>query len=403
MRTIEQILADLQAIIDGAVDPENDNTERELTEEEAQRYEALEAELRSVRRTGEFRSRHTAYLTPNRSLVPGAQAADQETDADRAFRSYLRTGIPNQDLEFRAQSEGTNTAGGYLVPEGFLNKITERLKAFGGIAAEAETITTDSGNPLPWPTNDDTANQGEIVAENAAPAGGADLVFGEKVLGAFKYTSEGTGGLPLKVSFELAQDAAFDLEGFVSRKLGDRIRRKQARDYAIGAGTTEPLGLLTGGTKSASVATNATGMTYAEMVAATLVPDEDYLEDGEPVWVMNKAILGLAQLLEDDNGRPLLQMSTDGIAGKLNRTILGYRVVIDNSLPASFTGDNAKTIVFGNIKKGYIIRQVKDITMIVLRELYAVNGQIGYMAWARSDATVQDANAYTVISSVDAP
>lgn len=400
MRTVEQILADLQAIITGAMEPDESGTpaERPLTDEEMARYESLEGELHTMQRSAEFRSRHTAYLTPNRTLVPGGQnTAQGPTEQERAFNHYLRTGIPNADLEFRAQAEGTSAAGGYLVPQGFLQKITERLKAFGGIYGEAEHIDTATGNPLPWPTNDDTANTGEIVAENAAPAGGADLVVGQKTLGAYKYTSEGTGGNPLLVPFELAQDSAFDLESFVQRKLSERIGRKQAADWSQGTGSGMPLGLLTGGTSGVTIATNATGMTFAEIVSAIHVPDVAYREQGECVWVMHDSVAALFERIVDSTGRPLLQSQDAGIdgAGPVQR-IRGYRVVIDNTMPSSF-GAAAKTLVFGNVKMGYIIRGVKEVTMLVFREMYAKNGQIGYMAWARADATVQDANAYTVV------
>lgn len=399
MRTIEQILADLQAIIDGAMD---NGEERPLTDEEAQRYEALEGELTTVRRSAEFRSRHTAYLTPNRSVVPaGAQTNVQQTEEERAFEHYLRTGIPNQDLtpnvspEFRAQSEGTNSAGGFLVPTTMLNRITERLKAFGGIASNAESVSTGSGAPINWPTNDDTANSGEIVAENAAPAGGADLVFGQKTLGAYKYDSTGVGGLPLKVSFELVQDSAFNVESFVEKKLSERIGRKQASDFAVGTGVGMPLGALPGGTTSTIVASNVNGLSYAEIVATIHAIDIAY-RGNNCKWYMNDAIAALLEKLVDGSGRPLLGESTDGISGKSTQTLRGYPIVIDNGLPATY-GAAAKTLIFGDLNAGYIIRRVKEVTMIVLRELYAINGQIGYMAWARADATVQDANAYTVV------
>src|SRR5690606_291525 len=105
---------------------------------------------------------------------------------ERAFDHYLRTGRENADItELRAQGVGTDAAGGFTVPETMLTKITERMKAFGGLAEHVETITTDSGEPIRWPTLDDTSNTGVIAAEGTAPAtGGADLVFGEKTLGA---------------------------------------------------------------------------------------------------------------------------------------------------------------------------------------------------------------------------
>lgn len=396
--TIEDILAALQAIIDGASD-------RPLTDEEVERCNELEGQLQTVRRDLEVRSRVNAYQTPNRSDL-GVHAAGLEdtsarTDQERAFSSYLRTGIPNSDLEFRAQAEGTGAAGGYLVPEGFINKITERLKAFGGLANEVERFSTTSGNALPWPTNDDTANQGEIVAENAGATGGADLVFGIKTLNAYKYESTGTGGLPLKVSWELAQDSAFDLEGFVERKLAQRIARKQASHWSLGTGTGQPQGAITGATSGRQIANNTTGMTFADIVAATHVIDPEYRESGESIWVMNDAVLAQIENLTDSQGRPLLNASGEGIGGRPEPRLRGFRVVVDNTFP-TFVAGGAKTVLFGNLKAGYVIRDVKEVTMIVLRELYATTGQIGYMAWARADGLVQDPNAFTAISAAAA-
>ncbi len=394
--TIEDLLAALKSVIDAAEG-------RSLTDEEVARYEELEAELAVARRDNEVRSRHLAYETPVRSdarLFAGGSTAVERSDEDRAFESYLRTGQVNADLmEFRAQSEGVDTAGGFTVPAGFLAKIQERRVSYGGIASLAETITTESGNPLPFPTNDDSANSGEIVAEGAAPAGGADLVFGVRTLNAFKYTSQGAGGLPIKVSVELLQDSAFDLETFLARRLGERIARKQARDYAIGSGSGEPQGLLTGLTSSA---TNAAAVpTYAELLAATYAVDEQYLSGAK--WVMHSALLAQIQGIVDLNGRPLLNMSTDGIGDRPQRQLLGYEVVVDNSMPSSWTTGatpvGQKAIVFGNIHDSYLVRSVKGVTLVVLRELYMPSAfQVGFIAYARADAIVQDPFAATAIT-----
>lgn len=401
MRTIEEILAALQAIIDGAATGGENGEARPLNDDEVQRYEALETELATVRRNNEIVTRNRAYNTPTRTdlhVNAGGTNRATESDEDRAFRSYLMTGVPNDDLVFRAQSEGSGPAGGYLVPEGFRNKIIERLQKIGGLSAEVEHVPTSSGNPLPWPTVDDTANEGEIVAENAQAAGGADLVFGPKTLGAYKYEATGVDGEPLKVSWELAQDSAFDLEGLVERSLASRIARKQAKHWSTGTGVGQPQGLLTGGTSALTIASNAAGLTLANYIALTHSIDPEYREDGECVWVMNDAILALAEGLLDGNGRPLLGTSTDGIAGKPVQTIRGYRVVVDNTFPAVW-GDNVKTVAFGNMKRAYVIRDVKEVTLLVLRELFARTGQIGYMAWARADGMVQDPNAFRVVTS----
>lgn len=391
--TVEELIDAMKALVEAAT-----AEDRELTDEEADRYEQLEGQLTAARRSREIQTRQAAYEAPAVNFVKTA-VRDGRTDEDRAFEHYLRTGQPNSDLEFRAQSVGTTTAGGYTVPEGFRNKITEKLLSFGGVQTVAETITTESGNPLPWPTNDDTSNTAELVAENAAPASaGADLVFGVKTLGAYKIVSEGTGNLPLKVSVELLQDSAFNVEDLVARKLAMRIARKEAAYFASGTGSGEPQGILTGGTSSDEITTQATGATYAELVAAVHVVDAAYRDGGQCHWVMHDGILAKIEQLVDGASRPLIyDQATSGIGNKPGKFLLGYPVVIDNSFPSTW-GDAAKTVVFGDISSGYVIRRVKDFQLVVLHELYAVNGQVAFMGWTRVDALTQDAAAYTVIS-----
>lgn len=389
--TIEEILAALQAIVDQAKN--EDGTERPLSDEEAQRYEELEGQLEMANKSVQIRSRQQAYLTPVRTDL---HTATQQPDdpQERAFEHYLRTGVANADLvELRAQSEGTNTAGGYLVPTGFRNKLIERMKLFGGIAEAAETITTSDGTTLPYPTIDDTANIGEIVAEGGTFAAGADLVFGTRSLTAYKYMAGGAGNIPLKVSWELLQDSAFPLTSKLADWLGTRIARVQAVHWATGTGSGQPQGLVTPITTSGAIASNAVGPTYAELLATVNFLDPAYWPSAK--WVMNSATLAKIQGLLDTTGRPLLNDSTTGIAGAPGgKTLLGYPVVVDQAMPT--VAASAKFLAFGDIGEAYVIRRVKDVTLVTLNELYAANGQTGFMSWARADGAVQNPNAVVV-------
>ena len=90
--------------------------------------------------------------------------------------------------EMRAQSVGSATAGGDLVPEGFVYELERALLAYGGMRQVSSTIRTDSGNDLPWPTVNDTGNVGAILAENTEVSA-QDVTFGSTTRGAYKYTS----------------------------------------------------------------------------------------------------------------------------------------------------------------------------------------------------------------------
>lgn len=389
---VDEIVAALQAIIDGAVG-------RNLTEDEANRYQDLEGQLTAARRSGEIRARQVAYTTP--VGAPGVVTAadpDRDEQHQRAFESYIRTGDVSGLAEYRAQAEATGSAGGFLVPTSMRQKIVERIVSFGGFAEQAETLNTTGGEPIEWPTVDDTANMGEIVAEGGTFASGADIVFGTAVLGAYKYMAGGAGNVPLKVSWELLQDSAFDIEGLLARLLGDRIGRIQSVHWVNGDGSGEPQGLLAGKAAFDAIASNVAGPTYAELLGTVHSVDRAYRRNAK--WLMNDTTLALIQGQLDANDRPLWLPSSGGLADAPGEgTLLGYPVVIDEAMPD--VGDATEPIAFGDFRAAYVIRRVKDVTLVRLNELYAANGQVGFMAWARADGAVQDVNAYSILGAQD--
>jgi HK97 family phage major capsid protein len=158
-----------------------------------------------------------------------------QSEHDKAFEAYMRKGfgdlapaeqqliagtfVDENGKRIRAAQTVTTTGGGYLIPAGFSQQLEEALKWFGGMYQAAEVFTTESGNPLPWPTVDDRSNVGELLAINTAAAA-QDLTFGQITLGAYKYSSK-----IVLVPIELLQDGYFDLNTFLARKLGERLGR----------------------------------------------------------------------------------------------------------------------------------------------------------------------------------
>lgn len=390
--TMDELLAALKALIEKA-DEEN----RPLTDEEATEAESLRSQIEAHKKTAEYRSLSAAYNTPKRpDLHVHAGGKDEVSTELRSMVHFMKTG--EIDAEYRALTKGTNSAGGFLVPTTMQNRIIERLKAFGGLFDQATKVSTDSGEAIQWATEDDTANEGEIVAEGAAAAGGADKVFAQATLNVFKYEATGTGGLPMKVSWELLEDSPIDLEQFISNNFARRIMRKLAAHLATGTGSGQPQGIVTPQTAALSIADNATGPTYAELLATVAALDPEYRSGAK--WLMNDAtwvrILGMT----DDNGRPLiLPQAQSGIQGGVQMQLLGYPVIIDQGMPS--IGDATKPIVFGDLREAYVVRQVNGFHMVRFEELYAVNGFIGFLGWQRFGGMVQNLNAYVVLGAQD--
>jgi HK97 family phage major capsid protein len=388
---MEQLLAALKALIEEA-----EMEDRPLTEEEEERAADLTGKIEAMKKRTQWRSLVDAYETPVRPDLHIARGGSEVTTELRSFHHYLKTGdFDDYAMETRAQTKGSAAAGGYLVPTTTQAKIVERMKAFGGILEEVERITTDSGETMNWATEDDTANVGEIVAEGAAAAGGADKVFGTASLGAFKYEATGTGGLPMKVSWELLEDSIINLEDHIANNFARRIARKLADDVINGDGTTEPQGVIAAKTAFDEIAANATGPTYAELLGVVGALDPEYRTGAK--WLMSDATWMARLAMVDDAGRPLiLPQAQAGLAGGVPLQLLGFPVVIDQAVPA--IGDQAKFIGFGNWREAYILRQVNGFHMLRLDELYAVNGFVGFLGWARYDGKVQNTNAYVVLA-----
>ncbi len=385
MRTIEEIQAAMTAVMDGAAG-------RALTDEEVTAYEGLEAELQNVQRDGQLRARHAAYTV---NVVPAGVPAPggprREEDSAAGLRNYLLTGRVTN-----AQSEGTPSEGGYLVADGFRQKLVERFKAFGGIGSVAERYSTGNGAPVEWPTVDDTSNVGEIVAENGTFSAGADLVFGSNSLGSYSYATGGTNG-PVKVPRELIQDSSFDIEGLISRLFATRIARIQAVHWASGTGIAQPLGLFTGRTPVQNAAN--TGISYEDLVTAVHSVDPAYRGEGCR-WVMNDLTLAAIEKIKDGSGSYIYRGRDANMAIGVNEaTLLGYPITIDQAV--STVVANSPTTqwgAFGNIGQGYVIRDVKNVEILVNPYSSMSSRQIEISGWARADGTQQDTNAYVTLA-----
>ena len=395
MKTIEEIMARMTAVMDGAAD-------RDLTDEEVTEYEGLEAELKTAQRTQNVRDRHTAYNTVRVPAgVPRTRSADPDAPSDlvKAFENYLRTGQPNTDISglavTNAQSEGASAGGGYLVPDEFQQKMVDVRKAFGGFDTVVETLNTSTGAPLEYPTLNDTANVGDITAESAVVASGADLAFGTVTLGAYKYTSAGAGSnLPVRVSVELLNDAAFDVQGLISRKLGERIARKQAVHWLTGTGVGQPLGIAASSLTADNTLDVADTVDYDDLMDTYDLLDAAY--EGSARWVMKKNTWSQIRGIVDTAGRPIIQDSTTGISGQPVKTLLGFPVTIDEATPTLSSAADGNCILFGDFREAYVIRRVSNLVVFVNPYSRATYGEVEFHAWERADGTIQNRLAYVI-------
>ena len=318
---------------------------------------------------------------------PGLVKIDDEK-ARNTFGRFVRNGwkgltpdeVVAEAARIRnAQAEGTNSAGGYLVPTTTVAELLVELKMYGGMRDASTIVQTASGEVMNWPTLDDTGNVGELVAENAAAAS-QDATFGTVGVTPYKFSSK-----IFAVPFELLQDSVIDVEAIVNSMAMERIGRKQNTYFTTGTGTSQPKGVVVA---AASGKVGATGQTasiiYTDLVDLEHSVDPAYRRFPGVGYMMADSTLKALKKLVDGNSRPLWMPGLDlgTLPGGTPGTICGYQYWINQDVAAMAT--NAKSLLFGNFKR-YLIRDVMQMQMFRFDDsAYIANGQIGFLMWARA-------------------
>lgn len=291
-------------------------------------------------------------------------------------RRELSIRLGRKPGEVRALSVGTAADGGHLVPTTLLTTIEKALTDFVELRAVGEVLRTTSGNAVDWPTVNDTGNTGELLGENtAADDNDAKPTFAKLTLNAYKYSSK-----LLRVSYELFEDSAIDLNRVIGEILGERIGRKQAVDFTTGDGSSKPNGIVTASAAGVTAAaTNA--ITFDELMGLVHAVDPAYRRDPSCGFMFHDNIALIIRKLKDGENRYLWEASTQ--VGQPDR-LLGFPVTINQSMASSLAA-SGKPVLFGPMRY-YKIRDVNMIRLRRLEERFADLDQVGFVAFMRSDA-----------------
>ena len=342
-----------------------------------ERQEAFDAELnRPVNKP----------LTGKPGCVTDADGAEDKTgrasdDYRKNFWNAMRSKVPMPNVT-NALQIGTDSEGGYLVPDEYERALVEALEEENIFRQMAKVIKTSSGDhKIPVVATKGTASW--IDEEGAYPE--SDDSFGQVSIGAYKL------GTMIKVSEELLNDSVFDLQSYISREFARRIGAKEEEAFFTGDGKGKPLGVLaaTGGAETGVTAASATAVTADELMDLYYSLKSPYRK--KSVWVLNDSTIKAIRKLKDNNGQYLWQPSL--VAGTPD-TILGRPVKTSAYMPSIAAG--AKTIAFGDFSYYWIAdRQGRSFKR--LNELFAATGQVGFLASQRVDGKMILAEAVKVL------
>ena len=302
------------------------------------------------------------------------------------FWNMMRSKTPMPTV-MNALQIGTDSEGGYLVPDEYERTLVEALEEENIFRQLAKIIQTSSGDrKIPVVATKGTASW--IDEEGAYLE--SDDSFGQVSIGASKL------GTMINVSEELLNDSVFDLESYISREFARRIGAKEEESFFTGDGTGKPLGVLaeTGGAEVGVTAASATAITADELIDLFYSLKAPYRRNA--VWVLNDSTIKAIRKLKDNQGQYLWQPSLTAGAPDL---LLGKPVRTSAYMPA--IAADAKTIAFGDFSYYWIAdRQGRSFKR--LNELYAATGQVGFLASQRVDGKLILPEAIKVLAQKSA-
>lgn len=312
----------------------------------------------------------------------------------RAKELRLRLGSPAtraERFEKRALTV-TTSGGGYMIAEDYSFDLEQKLVDFSNVRGICRELQTENGADLPWPTEDDTGNTGELLAINTEVAY-ADPSFASVTFGAYKFSSKG-----VIVPNELMQDSAFDVDSLVFGEVGARIGRVQSTYFTTGTGSSQPKGVVA--CASAGITTAAAAaFTADELTRLAHSVDPAYRMGASVGYMMKDDVLAYALMLKDSNGRPLLRESYAQGAGtsanKSNLVCNGFPVFVNQAmtgLTANVPVTATKHVLFGDYAK-FVVRDAGSVRLRRLDERWAEKDQVGFIGFLRSDSNCVNTSA----------
>lgn len=317
-----------------------------------ERQEALEAELNRP-------------VNQPLTTKPGS-GRGEEPKTGRASDEYRKAMLDAFRSNFKRVSnilqEGVDADGGYLVPEEYDHRLIDTLSEENIMRRLATTITTSGEHKINIAATKPAASW---IEEGGALTFG-DATFSQILLDAHKLH------VAIKVTEELLYDNAFDLEGYILDQFGKALGNAEEDAFLNGDGTGKPLGLFaaTGGGTVAGTLTAA--IKSDDMLDLVYALKRPYRKKAS--FIMNDKTLSSLRKLKDNNGAYIWQPSYQ--AGEPDR-VLGYAVHTSAYAPED-------AIAFGDYKY-YNIGDRGTRSFSELRELFAGNGMIGYVAKERVD------------------
>jgi len=348
-----------------------------LTDEDIKTYNEMEAKIKAL--GDEINRMKDQELLENElkkaTSVPLTQkpGISEEIKTGRASDTYKKAMLNALRSNFRQVSnilqEGNDSSGGYLVPDEYDARLIQGLTDENILRKLGTVIKTSGQHKI----NIAGTKPAAAWVDEGEPLSFGDATFNQINLDAHKLH------VAVKVTEELLYDNAFGLENYLIDQFAKALANAEEDAFLNGNGEGKPLGIFTttGGGEVAVTTASSTAITYDEIVNLVYSLKRPYRKNAK--FILNDQTIATLRKLKDGNGQYIWQPALQ--AGEPDR-LLGYEVLTSAYVPTIAAG--APVIAFGDFSY-YNIGDRGVRSFAELKELFAGNGMIGFVAKERVD------------------
>ena len=292
--------------------------------------------------------------------VPSQTAIDTAITATRAIRSLFRHGNlgrldPTEKKSLTSFSFGSNQ---FFLPPQMSDRVLSCLADPTDVAGLMGQETA-SGGSLKFLIDNQRMQDAAWACEAACFANNPqpDLQDG---LGELEIKAE-TIRMVICAGSDLLQDAAFNIEQWLMRKVATAFRNTINRAIMIGTGLGMPLGILNPQAGipicDVSESTPPSQFTWQDLVMLKMEVPLEWQANGS--FFMNQKTLALLLTMSDTSNRPLWGQLPGGLPGFV---LAGSPIVVNTWMPDVVPG--ATPIAFGDWQRTYTVVNRRATTML---------------------------------------
>ena len=310
---------------------------------------------------------------------------NEELKTGRASDTYKKAMLNALRSNFRQVSnilqEGNDSSGGYLVPDEYDARLIQGLTDENILRKLGTVIKTSGQHKI----NIAGTKPAAAWVDEGEPLSFGDATFNQINLDAHKLH------VAVKVTEELLYDNAFGLENYLIDQFAKALANAEEDAFLNGNGEGKPLGIFasTGGGEVAVTTASSTAITYDEIVNLVYSLKRPYRKNAK--FILNDQTIATLRKLKDGNGQYIWQPALQ--AGEPDR-LLGYEVLTSAYVPTIAAG--APVIAFGDFSY-YNIGDRGVRSFAELKELFAGNGMIGFVAKERVDGKLVLSEAVKIL------